>query len=959
MSDIYWVPGATGDGSGTTRVNGITTLAAAWTAHLTQRETDPDAILYVCPPEGVTADTSDLSTASSYGGSNNLTGPCPDGFHIEGLDNAWVCGGVFYDTWTDEGGGVYSRAAAAEPVEIFYQLTRDDVSGTTTGVNLNNGGQRQTDLDAKININTRFGSTITKEELCAWSGLLLDAGATSTPSAGEWGYTGGRYYVNPTGGAIDTDDIMVVEDDSGFGFRINPFTDNTGIVRHLRTQFFCKRAGNEGYGIQIQSGVNSLVEDCLVVGWGWHAIGAAVAAGDGHVFRRNYASGCDSRGSEPLLNPFVSYSPIVSIENALWEDNVTIGWVFGGLNGAMVYNDPLTSFRPYLTHTDGQDGRAVNRIIIRRAFSIDFADEQETKLGVAAGSVTSVVTCGTPGPVGDRYDPDTYPMQVYDSIFWGRSAVPSKQRIAHVRCRFNRFTTTQFDVNILNFNEGLAAHICGLFGCLVFTGEEMTGTNSYFNRVESDDILVLVGNTFVCDNDAGLYPSLIQCGMPGVDPGGVDRQITLFGNVVISGSGMANTVANGFRLIRPTSSFAAVPGVRDRAPWTVRSDGKNFIWAGTGAVIQFTTSATTTFNACPVANWTANVIEEGAYLTDETLFTRADGIPTGAGYTALLADAFSPASAGLPAGARMPSDFTNYRLLPGAYQDGDGPVLSATIEPSALETTIAANGRFSLANALGWTFTDTSSNISAVNTLAPDISYDGNNVSFAITPKVAPGLTIDAAYDSGAGASRVEGYLLSSISAFEASNLAEFASPTGFELFRVGARTGSGAAWANATNVTTEDLNAATVVEGVSPASSSSYLVARNFVGKDSIPADAIITGIEVQVRIEQTITPNTPIALKAYLMDNTTDRGEIGIVNLATTFIAQTITFGSSSSVPVNTFTDLTAAIKGTLFGIGFRNSTVAGPAYDIQVYWIKMNVHWVLPGGGAGVGLMMLGIE
>lgn len=307
-------------------------------------------------------------------------------------------------TWSDEGGGVWSLPLASEPPYVVYNFRRDRDGSVT-------GWAPYTQIEGRAL--AAKGWDLAK--CCAWYGYLSDAGATSTPGEGEYGYTGGTLYINPPG-SPDNSTVNSLARYVPNGTQINGVSTNAAAVdiriRGITAWLYPSVDGNQGYGIRIQ-GSRTTVEDCTTISCGWHSFGAATGdAGGRNVFRRCLAMSCTSSSN------FVFYVDDTQANsgNRLF-DCAQVD--YGNLT---TDGSPLTTLTapsaPYLQHTDGV--AELGGVEIHRGCFVDarariFAVHD----GNLADTALSGMTAASDPPAFDNSDPTAYPLQVYDTYFAG------------------------------------------------------------------------------------------------------------------------------------------------------------------------------------------------------------------------------------------------------------------------------------------------------------------------------------------------------------------------------------------------------------------------------------------------------------------------------------------------------------------------------------------------------------
>lgn len=410
MATIYASSTATGANNGTSWTDAYTSLSSVASAH------QAGDTIYLNAPES----TPFVGTLSAVPSNCRVIGD-------EGpAGETWITS-TATGTWTDAGGGVFSMALASAPVYVVYDFKRDDIHGTVTG-------WAPADCEEGRAL-TAKGYDLAK--CVAWYGFLANGGATSSPSEGQYGYTGGVLYINPPGSPV-TATVNALARYVPNGTAISGIATAGGsagqTIKGITAWLYPATTGNQGYAIRLQGG-NATAMDCVGIACGWHTHGAA---GSGQSIGGNKIIRCmslnDTEGS-----PYVFYTNVIDLPQSGNEliDCCTIH--YGNL---LTTGAPITTpseVTPFLQHTGGVHvigGTKVDRLI-----GIDARQYIFTKQ--ASGTITTskrVLQADNPPPITDTTKHADYPIHARDCYFGGPFIVGHS--VAYERCVIDGETIT-------------------------------------------------------------------------------------------------------------------------------------------------------------------------------------------------------------------------------------------------------------------------------------------------------------------------------------------------------------------------------------------------------------------------------------------------------------------------------------------------------------------------------------
>lgn len=325
------------------------------------------------------------------------------------IRNAWLT------TWTDEGGGVFSYTTD-EPIYVVYDFKQDDAIGTVTGCDYT-----RYQVASRV---ARWGLDV--ENLIPYYGFLEDAGATSTPSDGEWGYTGGTLYVNPPGSPDNAtvNSLAEIIDESRDALELNACTDFT-LHPGLRTILTPGESGdNDGYSVRGNGCTRGTLKGVISYCSGQHGpsfAGAAPDSSSGHSNRLIDIISVGCHGDVGTVgNPYVFYTSSggdTDTANYLGYNLVAINIPMFKTDGAPL-NDVATNGVMFQSHSDGGVDD-LGPVTWRRCLGIDFLEQIDAKHSSSLSSYGDAMQGKQIDPPSDPNDESEYLVRMYDSTFVG------------------------------------------------------------------------------------------------------------------------------------------------------------------------------------------------------------------------------------------------------------------------------------------------------------------------------------------------------------------------------------------------------------------------------------------------------------------------------------------------------------------------------------------------------------
>ena len=468
MSFLYAKSDAAGANDGTSWADAYTNLQTALTAMGT------GDTLYTDAPEAVP-----FVGGFSRSGINDFTVVTDAGPNGE----TWITN-KRTATWTDAGGGVFSLVLAAEPAGVVYDFKRDDLVGTVTGVDLTLPGVTRAIAKYKsrrpLNIN----------DLRAWYGFLRDGGATTTPSEGEWGYTGGVLYINPPG----SPDLATVNSLAAYcpnGVDGISYGSCSNYTHRGRLIGLCYPgiSGNAGYIVEGLSSTGGTIEGVIGIASGYHTAGFNSFSGSNNTLKDCLSVGMADANGNGLQQPWVFFSDSTSSGHV----GTGLAMVVTGLldtSGSPLFTDFSPS--PLYSHTSGSpETISVDWFDI---LSLDFHEQLEAKHAITLGGSGNLGGAGNVPTISDRLDPDTYTCSINRAITWGNSALPANSMV-HDQCIFDRGDVDSDGVNGPGYVKLLSSF--ALKRSLVITG---AFTVAWVRGNSSTEQIVFDNTTFIEDN---------------------------------------------------------------------------------------------------------------------------------------------------------------------------------------------------------------------------------------------------------------------------------------------------------------------------------------------------------------------------------------------------------------------------------------------------------------------------
>lgn len=547
MTVIYANSVATGANNGTSYVNGYTNLQDGLNALAATLPANPDSVLYGNAP-----------WHTPFKGSFNIN--AVNNFQIrlnEGPDKETVVfGGLTNAGWTDQTGGVFRVALGAEPQFCGYYQGQDDYLGTLSGCV----------ITAEVAAYCAYvGWHPSKAR--AWPIFLAKAGSpTTTPTEGQYSYTGGFLYVNPPGAPTLAQVIVnTYYSNSAQVHGLNVISCQNWDVIGLTSFFYPVVAGNFGYGYRGDNCVRGRFIRCDAHVSGWHGGGFAGASGgytgDYDVQLVNCLSNgvtCDEAGASFSINNFVFYQ---HSNPARWGNN------YG--TGLLAIPNPrlLTTGRPVITNwvanaflAHSNVGSDLKDIIWRRSVSLDFTDPICAKHTITNPNI-GVLCEHSNGPAPtDVNDVKTYAAQLRQVVSYGRSGLSKSNQVSYDRVLVDRIGHGLRSIGPLH---GFTfVFITNLKGCTVLTGN---CARAFVEVTEANDWVKFDGgNYLLCQKDDGAIG--FRCALAESSTDNTGDNIFIGGGLRLDGSG------NGalHNIVRAGNFTIYTNGPRD-----VVSDGTN------------------------------------------------------------------------------------------------------------------------------------------------------------------------------------------------------------------------------------------------------------------------------------------------------------------------------------------------------------------------------------------------
>ena len=330
---------------------------------------------------------------------------------------------------TDEGGGIYSFAAASQPPTMAWNYQQDDTSGTVTGINTSKADIVQAYVDMPVD----------RPVIAAWYGHLPRNAtfATTTPTEGRWGYTGGRVYVYPPG---SPGSVAAVAASLGRGSTARGGFDLAGcddpIIRgspesKLEIVGF-GNAGAQNGSVFTNGCLRVTLEDIVSYDPGYRSFNLEGNTGGsvtlGHRVRRCIACGDTIVGST-TNNPFVVYNQDgASAADVVLSDCAIIAYPWLGVDGAPILGStsgdtPMSqAYKPggFYTHA-GAGNPPMGGITLERFSMISMCQPLNAKHSLSMFWVDECIA-QIPTAVFDTWDqtdPDDWPLQFAGGVVYG------------------------------------------------------------------------------------------------------------------------------------------------------------------------------------------------------------------------------------------------------------------------------------------------------------------------------------------------------------------------------------------------------------------------------------------------------------------------------------------------------------------------------------------------------------
>jgi hypothetical protein len=402
----YVDPAATGAANGTSWTDAYTTLAAAVSA-ASAGDTIYTNATFAAPlrKEAIATNMTRIEIVTDQGAAGHT----------------WV-DGRNTGTFTDAGGGVFSRAVATEPEFVSYDLKQDDAAGTVTGINIadttagEHTGKSIADYVAQNAVSTSLAA--------AWYGFLPKAAvATTTPADGEWSWVSGTLYVNPPGSPVlATVNSLTAWSTTASAWVFSGTQVDCYIHGDLRT-FFCPATdGPDGYGIRMTGALRCTIADHKAIIAGYHAAGMVSSSQGGNTLINCHCYGHTATASGTgVANPWVFFCQTGDHDNFNAHGCFFLAYPLLRTTGA-----PLsTSFTPALGYSHSGGG-VMDRILWNYPVQIDFVGQIEAKHSITmtyGGNTGRSVTEANIPPVSID-DAGTWGCVVRNGAFIGKAGFP-------------------------------------------------------------------------------------------------------------------------------------------------------------------------------------------------------------------------------------------------------------------------------------------------------------------------------------------------------------------------------------------------------------------------------------------------------------------------------------------------------------------------------------------------------
>lgn len=438
---------------------------------------------------------------------------------------------------TDEGGGVFSIAAASTPPTVTWDYRQDDAMGSVTGVST-----------LRIDILRLYvGLPMALPTVAAWYGHLPrnSTFATTSPAEGFWGYTGGRVYVNPPG----SPSLAEVASKLGIG------TLDRGIycsnfenlrVADIEAVGFGNPNTQQG-AFYFINWTGLRVSDCVSYDAGYRSFNFEGDNGStdpmGLVASRCVAAG-DCIVGATQNNPFVIYNQSGTTDGGVIRDSAIIAYpwldpdgrpILGSTSGQTAMNQ---AYKPtgFYSHSAGAGATSMDGIVLERFSMLSMCQPLNAKHNATAAlgmfwpneRIASILNVET--PAFDRTDPDDYPVQVRGGVVYGSIGNHGNVALRGVRAvipeAMGGLSDYEYDAGgpVTNqewvaFPESLAAlyyEACELFFRKKATARGIWFASAASNRFYMDLCTVVFDvPTVAFDQDPFIYHTAGSSGNPG------------------------------------------------------------------------------------------------------------------------------------------------------------------------------------------------------------------------------------------------------------------------------------------------------------------------------------------------------------------------------------------------------------------------------------------------------------